>query len=131
MGHSGHLERSLLKGSWDLVARAIIRVTILIAPIQVLITLLAKSHDPPSMFPALLLSCLPATCTSAHRHGEHSSLVPPTGHLRGAERAVYCTASEKTACKISEAGGGAGWAAGPSRRAEFLAVGDAEKCLLS
>ena len=38
----------LLKGSWDLVTRVIIRVTILITPIKVLITLLTKSHDPPS-----------------------------------------------------------------------------------
>ena len=38
----------ILKGSWDLVTRVIIRVTILIAPIKVLITLLTKSHDPPS-----------------------------------------------------------------------------------
>ena len=39
-------EASILKGSWDLVTRAIIRVTILIIPIRVLTTLLAKSHDP-------------------------------------------------------------------------------------
>ena len=39
---------ALLKGSWDLVTRVIIRVTILITPIKVLITLLTKSHDPPS-----------------------------------------------------------------------------------
>ena len=38
----------LLKGSWDLVTRVIIRVTILITPIKVVITLLPKSHDPPS-----------------------------------------------------------------------------------
>ena len=38
----------VLKGSWDLVTRVIIRVTILITPIKVLITLLTKSHDPPS-----------------------------------------------------------------------------------
>ena len=38
----------LLKGSWDLVTGVIIRVTILITPIKVLITLLTKSHDPPS-----------------------------------------------------------------------------------
>ena len=37
-----------LKGSWDLVTRVIIRATILITPIKVLITLLTKSHDPPS-----------------------------------------------------------------------------------
>ena len=36
-----------LKGSWDLVTRVIIRVTILITPVKVLITLLSKSHDPP------------------------------------------------------------------------------------
>ena len=40
--------RGLLKGSWDLVTRVIIRVNILITPIKVLITLLTKSHDPPS-----------------------------------------------------------------------------------
>ena len=39
---------SILKGSWDLVTRVIIRVAILITPIKVLITLLTKSHDPPS-----------------------------------------------------------------------------------
>ena len=39
---------ALLKGSWDLVTEVIIRVTILITPIKVLITLLTKSHDPPS-----------------------------------------------------------------------------------
>ena len=33
---------SLLKGSWDLVTRVIIRVTILITPIKVIITLLTK-----------------------------------------------------------------------------------------
>ena len=38
----------VLKGSWDLVTTVIIRVTILITPIKVLITLLTKSHDPPS-----------------------------------------------------------------------------------
>ena len=38
----------LLKGSWDLVTRATTRVTIHITPIKVLITLLTKSHDPPS-----------------------------------------------------------------------------------
>ena len=41
-------EDIILKGSWDLVSRVIIRVTILITPIKVLITLLTKSHDPPS-----------------------------------------------------------------------------------
>ena len=39
----------LLKGSWNLVTTVIIRVTRLITPIKVLITLLTKSHDPPSM----------------------------------------------------------------------------------
>ena len=39
----------LLKGSWDLVTGVIIKVTILITPIRVLITLLTKSHDPPSI----------------------------------------------------------------------------------
>ena len=39
---------SVLKGSWDLVTGVIIRVTMLITPIKVLITLLTKSHDPPS-----------------------------------------------------------------------------------
>ena len=39
----------LLKGSWDLVTRVIIRVAILITPIKILITLLTKSLDPPSM----------------------------------------------------------------------------------
>ena len=40
--------QAVLKGSWDLVTRVIIRVIILITPIKVLITLLTKSHDPPS-----------------------------------------------------------------------------------
>ena len=39
----------ILKGSWDLVTRVIIRVTILITTIEALITLLSKSHDPPSI----------------------------------------------------------------------------------
>ena len=38
----------LLRGSWDLVTRVIIKVTTLITPLRVLITLLTKSHDPPS-----------------------------------------------------------------------------------
>ena len=43
----------VLKGSWDVVTRVIIKVTILITTysitsLKVLITLLAKSHDPPS-----------------------------------------------------------------------------------
>ena len=42
------LLRSLLRGSWDLVTRVIGKVTILITPIRVLITLLTKSHDHPS-----------------------------------------------------------------------------------
>ena len=44
----GALIIRVLKGSWDLVTRVIIRVTILITPIKILITLLTKSHDPPS-----------------------------------------------------------------------------------
>ena len=39
---------TLLGGAWDLVSRGIIRATILITPIKGLITLLTKSHDPPS-----------------------------------------------------------------------------------
>ena len=42
----------ILKGSWDLVTRVIIRVTILITPSKILITLLTKSHDPPSSLPS-------------------------------------------------------------------------------
>ena len=38
--------KTLLKGSWDLVTRVTIRVTLLIAPIKVLIALFTKSHDP-------------------------------------------------------------------------------------
>ena len=44
----GQARFPVLKGSWDLVTRVFIRVTILITPIKVLITLLTKSHDPPS-----------------------------------------------------------------------------------
>ena len=40
---------SALRGSWDLVTRGIIKVTTLITPLRVLITLLTKSHDPPSL----------------------------------------------------------------------------------
>ena len=47
-GRLGASRRLLLKGSWDLVTRVIVRVTILITPIKVLITLLTKSHDPTS-----------------------------------------------------------------------------------
>ena len=43
--------RGILKGSWDLVSRVITKVTILITPIRGLITLLTKSHDPPSRGP--------------------------------------------------------------------------------
>ena len=43
-----HDTAAMLKGSWDLVTRVISWVTILITPIKVLITLLTKSHDPPS-----------------------------------------------------------------------------------
>ena len=39
------------KGSWDFVTRVIVRVTIHITPIRVRITLLTKSHDPPSSKP--------------------------------------------------------------------------------
>ena len=46
---SGLWGSGVLEGSWDLVTRVIIRVTILITPIKVLITLLTKSDDPPSM----------------------------------------------------------------------------------
>ena len=42
------LWESLLGGSWDLVTRVISKVTLLITSIRVLITLLTKSHDPPS-----------------------------------------------------------------------------------
>ena len=36
----------VFRGSWDLVTRVISKVTILISPIKVVITLLTKSHDP-------------------------------------------------------------------------------------
>ena len=42
-------QMTILKGSWDLVTRVIIKVTILITPVKVLITILTKSHDPPSI----------------------------------------------------------------------------------
>ena len=38
----------VLRGSWDFVTRVIIKVTTLITPLRVLITLLTRSHDPPS-----------------------------------------------------------------------------------
>ena len=38
----------ILRGSWDLVTGVIIMVTTLITPLRVLITVLTKSHDPPS-----------------------------------------------------------------------------------
>ena len=41
-------ERLVLKGSWDLVTRVISIISIPITPLKVLITLLTKSHDPPS-----------------------------------------------------------------------------------
>ena len=41
MGFQAVLARRVLKGSWDLVTRVIIRITIVIAPIKVLITLLS------------------------------------------------------------------------------------------
>ena len=40
----------VLRGSWDLVTRVLIKVTVLITPLRVLITLLTKSHDPPSNY---------------------------------------------------------------------------------
>ena len=40
----------LLGGSWDLVSEVINNVAILKTQIKVLITLLTKSHDPPSGF---------------------------------------------------------------------------------
>ena len=43
----------LLRGSRDLVTRVIIKVTTLITPLRVLITLLTKSHDPPSRVQAV------------------------------------------------------------------------------
>ena len=43
----------ILRGSWDLVTRVIIKVTILIiiliTPLRALITVLTMSHDPPSI----------------------------------------------------------------------------------
>ena len=48
---------SVLKGSWDLVPRLIIKATILITSIQVLIAILAKSHDPPSTLVTSMLMC--------------------------------------------------------------------------
>ena len=45
----GRSDGTLLKGSWDLVTRVINKVTILRTPIRVLVTLLTKSPDPPSM----------------------------------------------------------------------------------
>ena len=38
----------IIGGSWDLVTTVMITVTTLITPLRVLITLLTKSHDPPS-----------------------------------------------------------------------------------
>ena len=46
----GFPNATLLKGSWDLVTRVIPRVAILITPIKVPITLLTKSHEPPSNY---------------------------------------------------------------------------------
>ena len=40
--------QQVLQGSWDLVTRVICKVTIHITPIKVLITLVTRSHDPPS-----------------------------------------------------------------------------------
>ena len=58
----------LLKGSWDLVTRVIVRVTILITPIKALITLLTKSQDPPSTSSYLHLtrSAVTGKCPNAH-----------------------------------------------------------------
>ena len=41
-------ETVVLRGSWDLVTRVTIKVTTLITPLRVLLTLLTQSHDPPS-----------------------------------------------------------------------------------
>ena len=49
----------VLKGSWDLVSRVITGVTILITPRKVLITLLTKSHDPPSQLEAYVVHAAP------------------------------------------------------------------------
>ena len=66
------ISMTLLKGSWDLVSRVIIRVTILITPIKGLVTLLTKSHDPPSRVLQLLNSQfvfrLPPTASAYHNH---------------------------------------------------------------
>ena len=59
----------VLKGSWDLVTRVIIRVTILVTPIKVLITLLTKSHDPPSIAVAHPTHC----CMSIKKGGRAAS----------------------------------------------------------
>ena len=42
------VRKDTLRGSWDLVTRDIRKVTILLTPVKVLITLVTKSHDPPS-----------------------------------------------------------------------------------
>ena len=54
----------LIKESWDLVTRDMIRVTILITPIRVLITLLTKPHDPPSSWGIGESCCLRLTTLS-------------------------------------------------------------------
>ena len=56
---SAHSPSSPLEGSWDLVSRVITKVTTLITPIRALITLLTKSHDPPSRLFAEAVQSLP------------------------------------------------------------------------
>ena len=70
---------NVLGGSWDLVTRVISKVTIVIIaynpPNRVLITLLAKSHDPPSKGcrAAMLVNC----------EGSISRPPPPQGAPKG------------------------------------------------
>ena len=59
---------SLLRGSWDLVTRVIIKVTILITPLRVLITVLTKSHEPPSGY--LKAQFMPQTRRTARLSNE-------------------------------------------------------------
>ena len=57
-GRLSGLRKGLLKGSWDLVTRVIKKVTIHIityTPLKLLITILTKSHDPPSKDPGVSL----------------------------------------------------------------------------
>ena len=71
--------QGLIKGSWDLVTTVINKVTILIityiTPIRVLITLLTKSHDPPSRVSA-------GGCWSWHFCGRGDSGLPDSRHRR-------------------------------------------------